>query len=63
MKEVRTIGVIQALNTFTKELKRGLGYSGASWWKDDNNLYILDATKGDMTFETFDTDQYLENLL
>ena len=48
MKIVRTIGIIQTVTAFTRELKLGLGYSGVSWWKDDNNLYILDATLGDM---------------
>ena len=49
MKIVRTIGIIQTVTRFTRELKLGLGYSGVSWWKDDNNLYILDATLGDMS--------------
>ena len=48
MKTVRTIGIIQTVTTFTNDLKKGLGYSNVSWWKDDNDLYILNATLDDM---------------
>ena len=48
MKIVRTIGIIQTVTTFTNDLKKGLGYSNVSWWKDDNDLYILNATLDDM---------------
>jgi hypothetical protein len=47
-KIVRTIGIIQSLIWFTRALKTGLGISGVSWWIDDNNLYILNATLDDM---------------
>ena len=47
-KIVRTIGIIQSLIRFTRALKTGLGISGVSWWEDDNNLYILNATLDDM---------------
>ena len=48
MKIVRTIGIIQTVTTFTNDLKKALGYSNVSWWKDDNDLYILNATLDDM---------------